>query len=146
MGRRRTEPRDPLLAEIQQELMPGRFVRYNDMFDFGRHLHQVEEKIAALVENGEAERAIGLYEVFLAAAYDKMEECDDSGATLSMFWHWLFCGWIKARQAAGRAAAETVEQILRWKQNDDYGFCYPMVSLRISVTTPWNRQQKVWPS
>ncbi len=121
---RQTEQGDPLLIEIRQELMPGRFVRYGDMFDFGRHLHQVEEKIAALVESGEAERAIGLYEVFLAAAYDKMEECDDSNATLSMFWHWLFCGWIKARQAAGSPAGETVEQILRWQQNDDYGFCY----------------------
>jgi len=121
---RQTEQRDPLLIEIRQELMPGRFVRYDDMFDFGRHLHQVEEKIAALVEKGEAERAIGLYEVFLAAAYDKMEECDDSKADLSMFWTGLFCGWIEARQAAGRAAAETVDQILRWKQNDDYGFCY----------------------
>lgn len=121
---RQTEQRDPLLIEIRQELMPGWFVRYEDMFDFGRHLYQVEEKIAALVDNGETERAIGLYEVFLAAAYDKMEECDDSSANLSMFWQCLFCGWIKARQAAERPAAETVEQILKWKQNDDYGFCY----------------------
>ncbi len=126
MARRmkKMEQRDPLLIEIRQELMPGRFVRYDDMFDFGRHLHQVEEKIATLVQSGEKERAIGLYEVFLAAAYDKMEECDDSKADLSMFWHGLFCGWIIARQAAGRPAGETVEQILRWQQNDNYGFCY----------------------
>ena len=80
MENRRTERRDPLLIEIRQELMPGRFVRYDDMFDFGCHPDQVEEKIAARVESGEAERAIGLYEVFLAAAYDKVEECDDSSA------------------------------------------------------------------
>ncbi|MFC1452665.1 DUF6880 family protein [Verrucomicrobiota bacterium] len=124
MKTRRTKQRDSLLIEVRQELMPGRFVRYDDMFDFGRHLHQVEEKIAALVENGEAERAVGLYEVFLAAAYDKIEECDDSSANLSMLWQWLFCGWIKARQAAGRPAGETVKQVLRWQENDDYGFCY----------------------
>jgi len=35
-----------------------------------------------------------------------------------------FCGWIKARQAAGRPAEETISQILNWKKNDDYGFCY----------------------
>ena len=136
MTSRGAEQSDPLLIEIRQELMPGRFIRYADMCDFGRHLHQVEEKIAALVENGEAERAVGLYEVFLAAAYDKMEECDDSNATLSMFWQWLFCAWIKARQAAGRAAVETVEQILRWKQNDDYGFCYRIEQDVVTVLDP----------
>ena len=52
--------RDPLLIEIQHELMPGRCVRYDDMFDFVRDLEEVEEKLAALVETGEAERAIGL--------------------------------------------------------------------------------------
>jgi hypothetical protein len=29
-----------------------------------------------------------------------------------------FCGWIKARQVAGRAAEETVRQILNWKNGD----------------------------
>ena len=115
---------DPLLTEIEHGLRPGSFVSYNDIFDFTRDLHEVETKVAALVVNGEAERAVGLYEVFLAGCYDKMEECDDSGANLSMFWTDLFCGWIRARQAAGRPATETVEQILRWEQNDDYGFCY----------------------
>lgn len=133
---RQTEQRDPLLVEIRQELMPGRFVRYNDMFDFARHLELVEEKIAALVEQGESERAVGLYEVFLAAAYDKIEECDDSGANLSMFWQWLFCGWIKARQAAGRSAEETVQQILRWQENDNYGFCYRIEQDVVKVLAP----------
>jgi len=104
--------------------MPGRFISYNDMFEFTRDLESIEAKIASLADNGEAERAVGLYEMFLAGCYDKMEECDDSGANLSMFWTDLFCGWVKARQAAGCPATETVEQILRWEQNDDYGFCY----------------------
>jgi len=32
---------DPLLIDIQQEIMPRRFVRYDDMFHFTRHLHQI---------------------------------------------------------------------------------------------------------
>ena len=116
--------------------MPGRFVRYNDMFDFARHLEQVEEKIAALVAKNETERAIGLYEVFLAAAYDKIEECDDSGANLSMFWQELFCGWIKARQAGGRLAEETIQQILRWQESDGYGFCYRIEQDVVQVLDP----------
>lgn len=64
MARRmkQTEQRDDLCLENRQEFMPGRFVRYDDMFDSGRHLYRVEEKIAALFESGEAEQAIGLYE------------------------------------------------------------------------------------
>ena len=120
----RKQKSDPLLAEIKRGLMPGRFVRYDDMFDFTGNLDEVEAKIASLVDNGEAERAVALYELFLAGCYDKMEECDDSGANLSMFWTELFCGWIQARQAAELPASETVEQILRWMENDDYGFCY----------------------
>lgn len=119
-----TQARDPLLTKIEQELCLGRYISYGNMFDFVRHLEQVEEKLESLVDDGEAERAVGLYEAFLAGCYEKIEECDDSGANLSMFWHGLFCGWISARQAAGRPAHETVEQILRWQQNDDYGFCY----------------------
>ncbi len=123
-NRRRTRARDPLLGEIEQELCLGRFIRYGDMFDFVRHLEQVEKKLAALVTGEEAERTVGLYEAFLAGCYEKIEECDDSGGYLGMFWGNLFCGWLKARQAAGCPSSETVQQILKWKGSDDYGFCY----------------------
>jgi len=36
----------------------------------------------------------------------------------------LFLSWIKARQKAGRAAEETIGDILNWMENDDYGFCH----------------------
>ena len=123
-NKRRTRARDPLLTEIEQELCLGQFIRYGDMFDFVAGLEQVEKKLAALVSDGEADRAVGLYEAFLAGCYEKIDECDDSGGYWGMFWDDLFCGWIKARQAAGRPAAETVRQILKWKENDRYGFCY----------------------
>ena len=116
--------RDPLILEIEQALMPGRFVRYDGMFEFTRHLDQIEEKLEALGAAGAAARAVSLYEVFLAGCYEKIEECDDSGGYLGMFWDDLFCGWVKARQVAGLPAAETVRQILKWKENDRYGFCY----------------------
>jgi len=123
-SKRRPRTRDPLLGEIEQELCLGRFISYGDMFDFVRDLEQIEEKLAALVADGEAERAVGLYEAFLAGCYEKIDECDDSGGYLGMFWDELFCGWVKARQAAGHPAAETIQQILKWKENDRYGFCY----------------------
>lgn len=122
-AKKRQSP-DPLLVEMEQELMPGRFIRYGDMFHFVQRLHQVEGKLAALAAGSEAERAVGLYEMFLAGCLEKIEECDDSGDSLGMFWDCLFCGWVKARQAAGKPADETVRQILKWIENDNYGFCY----------------------
>jgi len=41
-----------------------------------------------------------------------------------MFFQDLFCGWIKARQAAGRNPAETVRDIVGWMDRDNYGFCF----------------------
>jgi len=43
-----------------------------------------------------------------------------------MFFEDLFLAWIRARQKAGRPARETVEDILKWMENDDYGFCYEL--------------------
>ena len=63
---------ETLIHEIDQELMPGRFVRYNDMFDFTCHLRQVEEKLEEQVKEGKAADLIPLYEIFLAGAYEKI--------------------------------------------------------------------------
>ena len=41
-----------------------------------------------------------------------------------MFFEDLFCAWINARQKAKYDPAETVQNILKWMDNDDYGFCY----------------------
>jgi hypothetical protein len=115
---------DPLVREIELTLCPGCSIRYDDMSDFARDLDQVQEKIEALVAGGEAMRAVGLYEILLAGCYDKIEECEDSKADLGMFWDDAFCGWVKARQAAGCSPDETVRQIIRWIENDNYGFCF----------------------
>jgi tetratricopeptide (TPR) repeat protein len=133
---RRTQAQDSLLAEIERELCLGRFIRYGDMFDFVAGLELVEQKLAALSSGGDAERAVNLYEAFLSGCYEKIEECDDSGGYLGMFWNDLFCGWVKARQAAGRPSSETVQQILKWKEGDNYGFCYDIEKNVAKVLNP----------
>jgi hypothetical protein len=62
-----TQAHDPLLTKIEQELCLGRYISYGNMFDFVRHLEQVEETLESLVDDGDAEWAVGLYEAFLAA-------------------------------------------------------------------------------
>lgn len=69
--------RDPLRAEIESALRFGDFIRYDAMFPFTDELDQVARKLQSLVAGGEAERALALYEVFLAGCYEKIEECDD---------------------------------------------------------------------
>jgi len=115
---------DPVVSEIKRALDLGQFISYNRSWDFVRELEDSKKRIDALVKNGEAERAVGLYEMFLSGCYEKAEEIDDSGGNLGMFFGQLFCAWIKARQKAGCKADETVQYVLKWMDNDDYGFCY----------------------
>jgi hypothetical protein len=112
---------DPVLAAVELALRPGEFIRHDAMPDFVDNLRQAEEKLAALVQEGEAERAILLYELFLSGCYEKIEQCDDSGGAFGLFFDSLVCGWIQARQAAGRPADETVRRILGGKEPDANG-------------------------
>ena len=114
---------DPLIAEIENRLMPGSFFQRDRVFALTTDLDELSDRFAGLAKEGEAGRAMRLYEILLAGIYAKIEECDDE-CYLAMTFSRAFCGWIKARQAAGRPAEETISQILNWKKNDDYGFCY----------------------
>jgi tetratricopeptide (TPR) repeat protein len=115
---------DPLISELERALELGEFVSYNRSWDFVRGLEEVKQKIDALVKDEQAERAVSLYELFLSGCYEKADEIDDSGGNLGMFFEDLFCAWISARQKAKYDSEETVQNILRWMDNDDYGFCY----------------------
>ncbi|MGO9199180.1 MAG: DUF6880 family protein [Limisphaerales bacterium] len=134
---KRTE--DPLVAEIRYELMPGRFVKWDEVSRLVHNLARVHEKVEALVKAGEVERAVRLYEVFLSGVYAKVEEADDECDLANLF-HRLICGWIQARQAAGQPAEETVRQLLNWMKNDDYGFCHGIEGEVVKVLDPPGRQ------
>ena len=87
----KTGKADPLVAEIQRELMPGRFVRHDEMSDFTLNLDRMDQRLGALVKGGEAERAVRLYELLLSGMYAKVEECDDE-CYLPMSFASAFCG------------------------------------------------------
>ena len=113
--------RDPLEIEIEAALGPGRFVSDDTCFAFASDIEQVESDVANLVRSAPA-RAVTLYEAFLAGCYEKAEEVDDSSGSLGMFVAKLFCGWIRARQAAGSDPAETTARLIAWIEDDVYGF------------------------
>lgn len=113
-----------MISVLERALDLGEFVSYNRSWDFVRDLEDVKHKIDELVKEGNAERAVRLYELFLSGCYEKADEIDDSGGNLGKFFEDLFCAWINARQKAKYDPEETVRNILRWMDNDDYGFCY----------------------
>ena len=115
-----------MISQIELALDLDQFISYKQSWDFVHDLEDTKSKIDDLMENGEADRAVRIYEMFLSGCYEKAEEIDDSGGNLGMFFQDLFLSWINARQEAGHAAGETVGDMLNWMENDDYGFCYSM--------------------
>jgi hypothetical protein len=83
MGKRKKS--DPLISALECALDLGEFIPYNRSWDFVRGLEEVKHKIDTLVKDGQAERAVSLYEIFLSGCYEKADEIDDSGGNLGMF-------------------------------------------------------------
>ena len=121
MTTRRPARQDPLEVAIEVALQPGRFIAYRAGRDFVSSLEEVAGQLKPLVRT-DTRRVVGLYETFLAGGYEKAEELDDSSGNFSTLIASLYCGWIRARQAASADADETARLLLGRMQNDPYGF------------------------
>ncbi len=124
MRKRRVPSRqDAVEAAIETALQPGRFVRYGACWDFVSGLEQVAGGIEKLARS-DGGRAARLYETFLGGCYEKAGEIDDSSGNFGMLVARLYCGWIKARQAAGADPDLTATWLLARMDDDPYGFTY----------------------
>jgi len=61
----------PLISTIERVLAPGTFIAYGRSWDFMHSLHEVKDRLGAMVKTGQAREAIELYDMFLAGCYDK---------------------------------------------------------------------------
>jgi len=122
---RRAKRGDALEVTIESALEPGRFITYRAGWDFPLALEEVAAQIRKLVAQ-DPERAIRLYETFLAGCYEKAGELDDSSGNFGMFIDGLYRGWIKARQAAAADPDETATWLLARMDDDPYGFAYQL--------------------
>lgn len=111
---------------IEDAMWAGDFIDYKRSWDFVRGVGEAAAKVKKLIGKGQAAEAVGLFETFIAAAYEKAEEIDDSSGSFGMFVDELFCDWVRARQAAKAKPDETVELLLAWMDSDDYGFCHEL--------------------
>jgi microcystin degradation protein MlrC len=89
MARRKAHP---LIKEIKSAMMLGQFIPYGDMSEFVQDLESIEKKLEVMAGRDGNHVAVELYETFLAACYEKVEETDDSGGYFGMFFQDLFVG------------------------------------------------------
>ncbi len=122
MTRKSRQKTDPLEHEIERALNPGAFIPDRACFSFVSDLDRIAAKIGNLTKT-DPTRAVALYETFIGGCYEKAEEIDDSSGRFGQLVEDLFCGWIKARQAAGADPDETAAELLARMDNDPYGFC-----------------------
>lgn len=105
MNRRKV--RDSLVADVEGALAPGEFVGWKQSSVFVAGLEAAKERIGVLVTGGDPAAAVDLYEIFIAACYEKADEVDDSDGAFGTFAGTLFPAWIRARQASGSDPDET---------------------------------------
>ena len=120
MKKREPVQRDPLEAAIEIALRPGQFIDWRMESTFTSELHGIAAQIDALAST-DPERAVRIHESFLAGCYEKAEEIDDDGY-FELFVEALYCGWVKARQAAGADPDKTAKLLLDRMENDPYGY------------------------
>ena len=130
-----TMRRDPMDRMIESAFQPGRFIPYHAGYSFVRDLRRAEAEIAELIATDPA-RVVTLYQTFLAGCHAKAEEIDDSDGDFGLFAGSVFCGWIRARQAAGVDRDETARLLLRWMDDDPYGFCNDLELAAVKVLDP----------
>jgi hypothetical protein len=98
---------DPVEVAMEAALCPGRFISERASYSFVQELEDTGGRIAEITEFS-PERAVGLYETFIAACYEKAEEVDDSSGYFGAFGGSLFSRWVIVRQAASADPADTV--------------------------------------
>ncbi len=132
MSPKRQKPNDPFEQAIETALAPGSYVSYNAAWSFTEDVQGVANDVGKLIKSDPA-RAVQIYETFIAACHEKADEIDDSSGSFGALVDDLFCGWIKARQAAGKDPDETVKSLLSWMEEDTYGFCYDLDKEAVKV-------------
>ena len=106
---------DPLIAEIERALAPGKYIECRETCEFVQDLEKVQEQLEALAPEATG-RAVRLFEIFLSGCYEKIEECDDSSAYLSKkkgILEWL--GLTESEKSpSGPSFAERAQE--RWRK------------------------------
>ena len=99
---------------------PADFIEYGAGSNFVTGLYAVEAQVKHLLAT-DPKRACSLYDTLLAGVYEKAGEVDGSGGDLGIFVDGLYCGWLRARQAAGEDPDETITFLAARMDDDPLG-------------------------
>ncbi len=132
MSPRKRKQIDPLEQAMEAALSPGSFISYKAAWSFMDDVQDVANDIGKIIKK-EPQRAVRLFETFIAACHEKADEIDDSSGNFGMLVEDLFRGWIKARQAANDDPNKTAKALLSWMEEDPYGFCHDLDREAVNV-------------
>ena len=132
MARLRTNRQDPIVRMIDAALQPDWFYSQYEAASVVYDFQRAEAEIAKLV-GSDPTRAVALYETLLEACDATAEEVDDSDGEFGGFAGSVYLGWIRARQAAGADSGETTRLLLKFMEDDSYGFCNDLVPSAVKV-------------
>jgi hypothetical protein len=107
---------------VERLFRPGTFIPERACSAFVSDLKELRAEFNQ-DQAGQPERVIARYELLLAACYEKSNEADDSCSHLGMFVESLFCGWVRARQAALADPGQTATWLLARMDEDPHGYC-----------------------
>jgi hypothetical protein len=107
---------------VERLFRPGTFIPERACSAFVSDLEELEAEVSKNL-SGQPEWAAAQYELLLAACYEKTDELDDSSGSLAMFVESLFCGWVRARQAAKADPEQTATWLLVRMDDDPHGYC-----------------------
>jgi len=124
---------ESMVSDVEEAVNLGSFVSYRQSWDYVRRLETVKSKIDGLATKKAAKQCVPLYEMFLSGCYEKADEVDDSSGCFGEFFQELFCSWIEARQNAGYEAEQSVYQMFKWMDNDEYGFLHDVQESLVEV-------------
>lgn len=131
MKKREPVERDPLEVGVETALRPGQFIDWRMESTFTSDLHAIAAQIDQLVLTN-PQRAVRIYESFLAGCYEKAQEIDDDGY-FGQFVEALYCGWVKARQTAEADPDKTAGLLLDRMENDPHGYAYQLEREAVKV-------------
>lgn len=109
--------------DMERALEPGQFIPDRAAHEFVRDVEEVADRITKLSAS-DPRRAADLFDWFYAACQEKAGEVDDSCGGFGQFAQDLVGRWIKARQDARLDPDETACRLLRWMEDDPWGFCH----------------------
>jgi len=132
MEKERDRGMEAATMEMERALRLGSPVPASQLPGFFQSLEALRDRIGLLSAN-DPDTAVSLYEVFLAACYDKAAEVEDPQGEMESLMADLFRGWIRASERLGAESRELVRSLIRWVDNDQGKRC-PRLEALVAAT------------